>query len=393
MKNSKSPHSSRRKFLSNSTKVAALLPFVKNPIFANAQGQIIRNESPSFGPKKILILGGTSFLGPHQIAYALKQGHQVSTFTRGKTQPTVHKSLFKDVEQLVGDRENNLEALKGRTWDAVIDNSGRKVEWTEATASLLKDNAEQYLYVSSVSAYYPYYNKTLDEKDKLVLEMPKELEEGEERLYDYGIMKANSELAAQGIFGKDRVAAIRPTFMTGPADRTDRFMYFPTRLAKGGDVIVPGKWNDRAQYIDIRDIAGWMIRLIENGTSGVFNACGPESPTTGYAYVYGSHAAFSSKLNYIHINDYKFLADNNIRFQAPWVLEEGKFAGMLGASNKRALEAGLTYRPLAETAYDLHEWWYSSAVSDERRKKFQESPNELHNRQEKIIDAWNKYKK
>lgn len=379
---------SRRKFIGTGIKTAALLPILSSPLMAKSKEHGKIKASRFTNSKNILILGGTSFIGPHQVAYALERGHKVSTFTRGKTKPTVHRELFKDVEQLIGDRENDLEALKGRKWDAVIDNSGRKVEWTEATAELLKDNVEQYLYVSSVSAYYPYYNRTLDEMDTLVLEMPNDVEEGEERLYDYGMMKANSELAAQRIFGENRVAAVRPTFMTGPADRTDRFMYFNAGLAKGGDIIVPGKVSDRAQYIDIRDIAEWMIRLIENGTSGVFNACGPESPTTGYAYIYGTHAAFNSKVTYVHIDDYEFLKENNIRFQSPWVLEEGKFAGMLGASNKRAIRAGLTFRPLATTALDLNEWWYSDGVSAERRKKFEDNPNEMHNRQAEIIKAW-----
>jgi len=212
-----------------------------------------------------LILGGSSFLGPHQIAYALKQGHSVSMFSRGKTEPTIHKELFNDVEKLIGDREDNLDALKGRSWDVVIDNSGRKVAWTKATAELLKESCELYMYISSVSVFYPYYKTGLTEEDPLVLKVPDLTENEDEKMtYDYGVMKANSENAAMEIFGKDRTIIVRPTFMTGPADRTNRFMYWPTQLAKGGDIIIPGNSYDPVQYIDIRDISAWMIRLIEN---------------------------------------------------------------------------------------------------------------------------------
>ena len=120
---------------------------------------------------KILILGGTSFLGPHQIAYALERGHEVSIFTRGKTQPTIFKELFNQVEHLIGDREDNLEALKGRNWDAVIDNSGRKVEWTQATAQLLKDHVGYYTYTSTVSVFYPYYKADAREDWPLVMKV------------------------------------------------------------------------------------------------------------------------------------------------------------------------------------------------------------------------------
>ncbi len=188
---------SRRNFINNSLKAAALLPLGTIPFeaFATSEQKSTHLRNSGSGPLKILLLGGTSFLGPHQIAYALKKGHSITTFTRGKTKPTVHKELFSQVEQLVGDRENNLEALKGRKWDVVIDNSGRKVAWTKATAELLKDHVGLYVYTSSVSVYYPYYKADLRENAPLVLKVPENIEDEDEKYtYDYGVMKANSEI-------------------------------------------------------------------------------------------------------------------------------------------------------------------------------------------------------
>jgi len=381
--------STRRRFIQKALKTSAVLPLTSGSLLAacNTAKRVVPSIKKE-GPLKILILGGTSFLGPHQIAYALKRGHQVTTFTRGKTKPTIHQELFSQVEQLVGDRENNLSALEGKKWDAVIDNSGRKVSWTKATAELLKDHVGLYVYVSSVSAYYPYYTVNVKEDAPLVMKVPEKLEEGEKPMYDYGVMKANSEAIARKIFGEDRTIAIRPHFMTGPADRTDRFMYLPLRLAKGGDVIIPGKIDDPVQFIDVRDIAEWMIRLIETGTTGTYNGAGPASAMTMPAYVYGAHAAFGSKVNFVSIDDYDFLEKNQIPFMAPWILPGEKFKGMSRVNIEKSVASGLTYRPLATTVKDVHDWWYSDAVTQERRDKLMSNEAGLFQREAAIIKAW-----
>lgn len=388
MKKSFTPKHNRRQFLDLSIKTSAALPLLSSPLFTSLANS--KKESRNIpAPLKILILGGTSFLGPHQIAYALGRGHSITTFTRGKTQPTIYKELFKDVEQLIGDREDNLEALKGKKWDAVIDNSGRKVEWAKATAELLKDTVGMYLFTSTVSVYYPYYKADLKEDARLVLEMPEVIEdEGEKRSYDYGIMKAQSELAVEKVFGKDRTTVVRPTFMCGPADRTDRFMFWPISLAKGGDVILPGRDNDPVQHIDVRDIADWMIRLIENKTSGTFNGVGPASASTIPAFVYGAHAAFGSAINFVRIDNYDFLEEQNLGHQLPWIKESEKYYGISRVNNQHSIANGLTFRPLATTVRDSHDWWYSDAVTQERRDNFMNDENGLIKRQENIIKAW-----
>ncbi|MFK8005096.1 MAG: NAD-dependent epimerase/dehydratase family protein, partial [Saprospiraceae bacterium] len=161
---------SRRTFIQAGIKTGITLPFLASSLFSCTPktAEQPTDSTSSNQTLKILILGGTSFLGPHQIAYAINRGHSITTFTRGKTQPTVHKDLFKNVEQLIGDRKDNLTALENRKWDAVIDNSGRDVEWTKNSAALLKENCELYLYTSSTGVYYPYLGNDINEDTKLV---------------------------------------------------------------------------------------------------------------------------------------------------------------------------------------------------------------------------------
>ncbi|PRX56447.1 NAD-dependent epimerase/dehydratase family protein [Flagellimonas meridianipacifica] len=337
---------------------------------------------------KILILGGTSFLGPHQIAYALDRGHEVTTFTRGKTIPSVHQKLFPKVEQLVGDREDNLEALKNRTWDVVIDNSGRKTKWTEDTAQLLKDQVGYYMYTSSISVYYPYYGEDFSEDRSVVLEVPKEAEGDAKYTYEYGVMKANSELATINHFGADRSIIVRPSLIVGPGDRTDRFPYWLARLEKGGDIIIPGDRNEVVQYIDVRDLAEWMIRLLENKSAGTYNASGPCFPMTTNAFVHGVHACYNSPVNYIQIDDLNFLKDNEIIGIQPWVIQLPEYAGMSKSDNGRAIAAGLQFRPLAETVMATKEWWYSNAITQERRDNILNGERSFMNREKDILTKW-----
>lgn len=342
---------------------------------------------------KILILGGTSFLGPHQIAYALQRGHDVSIFTRGKTIPKIHSELFSKVEKLVGDREDNLEALKNREWDVVIDNSGRKTKWTEDTAQLLVDHVGYYMYTSSISVYYPYVGDNFSEAREVVTEMPKDINENQRRTYEYGIMKATSENATIKAFGADRSIIVRPALIVGPGDRTDRFPYWLARLEKGGDIIIPGRPDEVVQYIDVRDLAEWMIRLLENQTSGTYNGSGPGFPMTTNAFVHGIHACYNSPVNYIQIDDMEFLETNGIIGIQPWVIQLPEYAGMSKSDNSRAIATGLQFRPLAETVNDTKDWWYSDAVTPERRENILAGELSLMGREKEILEKWMARKK
>ncbi len=379
----------RREFLHFGVKAGLATTFASQPWTANA------SEAPRLSrhPLKILILGGTSFLGPHQIAYAMQRGHTITTFTRGRTKPTIHKKLFKDVEQLIGDRKDNLEALKGRKWDAVIDNSGMRVSWARDTAELLKDQVELYLFTSSTGVYYPYLGEDIGEDTELVLKVPEGIDEIQQIEYDYGVMKSNSEIAVKHAFGEDRSILVRPTYMMGPADRTDRFTYWPVRLSRGGDTLVPGRASDPVQYIDVRDVAGWMIRLLEQKNVGTFNAVGPASATGMHAFIYGAHAAFSSAASFIMVEDYDFLTDHKIPYAIPWILPMGDNFGSARVNNAVAVANGLTFTPLAASVRDIFEWWHSEAVTEERRVKMLRGSDSLMAREKSILAAWKAHSK
>lgn len=383
-------HSNRRSFLRQSLRSLALLP-VAGPLLSSCGTPSENAQSVPQGGKSlnILILGGTSFLGPHQIAYALERGHKITTFTRGKTQPTIYADLFAQVESLVGDREDNLTALEGRKWDAVIDNSGHKVEWTEATAKLLKENVETYLYTSSTGVFYPYLTDNIKEDHPLVLEMPEVLEDEEmEMEYWYGIMKAKSEMAAKEHFGADRTIVVRPTYMVGPADKTDRFIHWPIRLSKGGEVLVPGKADDPVQIADVRDIAEWMIRLIEDKGVGTYNAAGPKVETSMLDFISEAKSAFEVGHELVVVDDYDFLKEQGIYYIVPWIMPEGNNWGSSRISNQHATANGLTFRPLVETMRDTHAWWYSEAVPAEKREAYENNPEGVLAREQAILQAW-----
>ena len=385
MRKKSSREKTRREFLSTSLKAGLGLSAMSTPLFARGsmvEPDISHSPWKTPHPLNILILGGTSFLGPHQIAYALQRGHSVSIFTRGKTVSSIHKEVFKQVEHLTGNRENDLEALKGRKWDAVIDNSGQKAQWTKDSAALLKDNVDVYLYTSSTGVYYPYLGSDIKEDTKLVLEIPVGITEIQSYEYEYGVMKAHSELEAQKAFGIDRTIIVRPTYMMGPGDRTDRFTFWPIRLSQGGEVMVPGKSDDPVQYIDVRDVAQWMIRLIENRTTGTFNAVGPASPKGMHAFVYGVQAAFSAPVSYTMIPDYEFLEAKGILDRIPWIMPTGDNYGSARVNNQFGITNGLSFTPLAKSARDIYDWWYSDAVSEERQHKWDETNEKA------IIKAW-----
>lgn len=343
---------------------------------------------------KILILGGTSFLGPHQIAYALKRGHSVSIFTRGKTKSTVHQDLFKKVEHLIGDRNNNLKALEKGEWDLVIDNSGRNVKWTTETAELLKDRVKYYMYTSSTGVYYPYLGDKINEKTKTLTKEPDKLNNENEKLeYWYGVMKTNSENAAIKAFGKDRTIITRPTYMFGPGDKTNRFIHWPVRLAKGGNILVPGKKEDLVQYVDVRDVAEFMIRLAENKFSGKFNIAGPIKEQSMLAFVNEAKTAFNNNSNIIPIDDYEFLEKNNIHYLVPWIPSIGNNYGSSRISNIKAVSAGLTFRDLKTSMIEMHNWWYSGALPQNQRDLFEKNPKGLLMNEQKILKKWEIQKK
>ncbi len=381
----------RRTFVKHGISTAAGIPLLTSGLWScKPTAQTVPAEPTEIKLLNILILGGTGFLGPHQVASAIKRGHKVTTFTRGKTEPSTNKELFDKVEMLTGDRESDLTALQDREWDVVIDNSGRKVEWTDKTAELLKETCGLYMYVSSVSVYYPYYTENVKEDQALVLEMPEKLDdENESYLYDYGIMKANSELATIKHFGEDRSIIVRPTFIIGPGDNTNRFIHWPLRLSQGGDILVPGKKSDQVQYIDARDLAAWMISLAENKQAGTYNGVGPTQKKTMEEFIVEAQSAFEVENNLIHIEDYEFLEENKLGFIVPWLISEDKFLGCSKANNDKAIATGLKSRPISETTKDTYDWWVSEDVNTKAKEKYEADENSPLKREASILEKWN----
>lgn len=377
----------RRTFLGTSLAAGAAWS-LGGPRFVEARpaGPTPTTSAPH--PLRILILGGTGFIGPHEISYALGRGHSVTTFTRGRSTPSVHADLLREVEQLVGDRESDLSALEGRDWDAVIDNSGQREAWTVASAELLRDRVDLYVYTSSTGVYYPYPDESLSEDREVALSLPDGMEPGQDGAYDYGVMKARSERAARRIFGDDRTIVVRPTYIMGPGDTTDRFIYWPLRLAEGGEVMIPGRPEDPVQYIDARDVASFTIRLIEQRAAGVYNAVGPASTTGVRRFVHGAHAAFSSEARFVQVPDYDFLREHGVRGVVPWIMPAGNNVGSARANPERSLAAGMTLTPLAQSVRDMYDWWRSGVVSDERRERVVRGERSLLRRESEILADW-----
>jgi len=340
-------------------------------------------ESEAPRALKILILGGTSFLGPHQVHLALERGHSVTLFNRGHTVPRMFVQDFDHVRHLVGDREGDLSALAGSRWDVVIDNSTRRTSWAEATVDLLRDSAEYYVFVSSTGVYYPYAETDLAETASVLMQ---DTRSGQDGSMVYGVMKASAEEVVRRRFG-DRAIVVRPGHIVGPGDtQPNRFPYWTTRLERGGEVLAPGKKSDPTQLVDVRDLIGFMFHLFESGLGGTFNVVGPATPLSMEQFLYGVRACTSAPVSWVWVEDHAWLAENGLVAAIPWVLPQGDERGHMAVDASRALAAGLTLRPLANTVFDVMEWWHSDAVPSQVREnvRFPLTPE----REQELIAAW-----
>ncbi len=310
-------------------------------------------------PKKILILGGTGFVGPHNVRYALSRGHQVTIFNRGRSGP----SLFgKDVEQLSGDRANNLEALKGRKWDAVIDESASlssAPEWVKLSANLLKDSTDQYLFVSTRSAYLDTSRVPMTADAPVLTLENSPIEAG--KPLTYGHAKAYAEKEAHKAM-PGRVTVVRPGLIVGPGDETDRFTYWPVRVARGGEMIAPGDGTDHVQIIDVRDLMQFCVTLVENRTYGVFNGVGPDKGQPFKEFLQRIQKGVGGNASYTWM-DADFLRANGAnpygRELPVYQVMRGRTAGFARFDLTPELKAGLKIRSMEDTARDTLEWWKS----------------------------------
>jgi 2'-hydroxyisoflavone reductase len=320
---------------------------------------------------RILILGGTGFIGPHQVRYALARGHEVTLFNRGK-QPQEWPG---HVEELLGDRNTgDLKALAGREWDVCIDNPTTLPFWVRDAGQALKGRIKHYVFVSTISVY-DANDKPADETAALAPYTGKDaMAETAETVRAsnsalYGPLKAVSEGEAKRQFGEAATTIIRPGLIVGPGDETDRFTYWPVRLSKGGEVLAPGDGSDPVQFIDARDLAEWIVRMAESGTPGVFNATGPAKPLLMRDFLKGVAAGVHAdpKLTWVST---KFLEDHKVHAwsdQPVWIPGQGDTAGFHRRNIGRALKAGLTFRPPPLTAGDTLAWFRT--LPGERQEK------------------------
>jgi 2'-hydroxyisoflavone reductase len=315
-----------------------------------AEGPPRPDAAPPRRPLRLLILGGTGFIGPHQVRYAVERGHEVTIFNRGRSAP----GMFTGVEELTGDRaEGRLDALRGRRWDAVIDNSAARADapdWVRDSAGLLKSQADQYLFISTRSVFADL-SKVPATVDAPLLTRATTPGWSEGQPYTYGLAKALAEGEALAAFG-DRATIVRPGLIVGPGDETDRFTYWPVRIERGGEILAPGDPEaDRIQVIDVRDLCEWVVRLCEARTYGTFMAVGPENGRSMAEFLYGIAAVTTTPLSWTWVPR-EFLADHGFRPYREMPVWRPAVPGLEGFARfdlSREVAAGLTFRSLADT--------------------------------------------
>jgi 2'-hydroxyisoflavone reductase len=368
-----------------------LIPAASDLIAAGTEAGALIGKAVK--PLRILILGGTGFTGPFQVSYALSRGHKVTVFNRGKTHPG---DLPKEAEQLLGDRNGQLDALKGRQWDVVIDIPTTLPVWVRDAAQVLQGNVGRYVFISTISVYSDNSKPGMDETGPLAkYEGADAMKETRETLVAskfalYGPLKVRSEQEAEKWFpGKSLI--IRPGLIVGPGDESDRFTYWPVRLDRGGEVMAPGASSDPVQFIDARDLAEWTIRMVEQGATGTFNATGPKSKLTMSEMLEGIKKTTTSASSFTWV-DADFLASQKVSPWSDmpvWVPPRGDSAGFAVISIKRALDKGLTFRTVPDTARATLDWFKKQ--TPERQAKLRAGITA--ERETEVLAAWHAQKK
>jgi len=357
-------------------------------LLASPNDELTNTRARSRAKKKLLVLGGTGFIGPPMVRYAVERGHAVTIFTRGRS-----KADLPDVERLIGDRSGDLEALKGRTWDVVLDNNCQDYRWVKLTTELLKDAAKQYIFVSSISAYtgeaigYEYFDERWSKPpidvNSTLISKPPDFKDGQEA--EYGLTKALGEALAKEAF-PDRATIVRPGYIVGPGDPTDRFTYWPVRIDRGGDVLAPGDGSDPMQIIDVRDLTEWIVRLAENETAGTFNGVGPASPMSTAEMLYGIRAITSSDIRFTWVPT-AFLKKHGVRPYSDmpiWTPNDP----MAAVDHSGATASGLTFRCLAETSLDTLKWHRTRSPEAQAELRTGIRPE----REGEVLEAWRRSK-
>ena len=338
---------------------------------------------------RILFIGGTGFIGPHMVRRALARGHTVSLFNRGRTNP----HLFPDVEKFVGDRDGGLDVLRGGSWDAVIDTSGYVPRVVRESAELLQDAVHRYLFISTGDVYADFIKVGLDEDYTLdTIDDPTSEDPGKY----YGPLKVLCEQAVRETY-PGRNTILRPGWIIGAGDYNSISPYWPMRIHHGGEVLAPGEPTDPVQLIDPHDLARFVIKILEEDINGIYNTVGPEAPLTMAELLYGIRAATSNRVHFTWVPA-DFLEEMEVSamtdlpiwfpplddYPTPAPFEPGA-KGFHQMSGQRAIEAGLTFRPLAETARSIIEEFLTRDVDwASTRRRFGLSLE----REAAVLSAW-----
>ncbi len=328
---------------------------------------------------RLLILGGTVFLGRHLTEAALARGHAVTLFNRGQH----NADLFPDAEKLRGDRDGDLTALEGRRWDAAIDVHGRVPRIVRMAAELLAPAVDHYTFISTTSVYGDYSIRNMDENAPLATIADPTVEDPTGP--NYGPLKVLSEQAVEAAM-PGRTLVIRPGLIVGPHDPTNRFTYWPRRVAQGGDVLAPDGPAHPARFIDARDLAAWVIQMIESGATGTYNARGPNETLTFGELLDTCAAITGSDARFVWVDE-RFLLDAGVKSYTEmplWVPNLPERAGFYSVNSGKAIAAGLTFRPIAETIRDTLAWDATQPPDAPR-------PSGLHpDRERALLAAWNR---
>ena len=359
----------RREFLRNAAALAASAPFAS----------VLAAGDAGRGGMKLLIMGGTGFLGPHIVEAAVKRGHTMTLFNRGKT----HPGLFPDLEKLHGDRKTDLSALEGRTWDAVVDTSAYIPGDVTRSATLLGRNVGQYLLISTISVYAKIDKPGMDESAALATTDEPDAQKVTNE--NYGALKALCEKAAEAA-APGRITVIRPGLIVGPGDSTDRFTYWPVRVARGGEVLAPGSAKDFTQFIDARDLADFVVLCLEKKTLGTFNADAQAGSITMGMLLDTCKRVSRSDARFTWA-DAAFLEKQKVAAWSDmpaWAPAAGDDAGFGQVSAAKAKAAGLKYRPLADTVGDTLAWFRTEPVEHQAKLKSGLSAE----REAEVLKAW-----
>jgi 2'-hydroxyisoflavone reductase len=330
---------------------------------ALAAGSALRAAPAAQGKSKtLLILGGTGFIGPHLTKEAQQLGWTVTHFNRGKTAG----EGVPGVETLIGDRKGKLDALRGRTWDAMVDDTGYIPKFVKQSSALLAPAVGYGLYISSISAYASFAKPNDEDSPTGKLA---NLDEEEITETSYGPMKALCEQYSMEAF-KGRMSVVRPGYIVGPLDRSDRFTYWPVCASRGGEMLAPGTPSDPIQIIDVRDLAAWMMKLVETRTTGYFNAVSPPGAFTMGDLIVASQSASPKAGAIVTWVPEDFLAAHWKAEELdlpPWAPLKGEEAGASLSTVARATKTGLRSRPIAQTVQDTLAWFQT--LPPERRAK------------------------